>query len=186
VIGVSTAISVQGQSPSDDVDVYRLALRAAVTADRLSEGRLALMSETATDVADSVRWHEQVLKDPHERARLTKYAKPETVEAFLAAGATLSPLPRELASREFALVDAKHLKAERAAVGTWRGLASRHRVVHGRIVSVSSIGFDAVRSQALVWVKFTCGILCGDSKFVLLERGPTGWQVINVDTHWVY
>ena len=44
---------------------------------------------------------------------------------------------------------------------------------------MSRIGFDASGSQALLYVSYSCGSLCGYDYFVLVEHRSDGWHAVN-------
>jgi hypothetical protein len=46
------------------------------------------------------------------------------------------------------------------------------------VMAFSRIGWDAMSSQALLYVENGCGPLCGTGMMILLSRGPTGWSVV--------
>jgi len=50
---------------------------------------------------------------------------------------------------------------------------------------LSRVGFDPARRQALVYVEWVCGALCGHGMYVLLERGRAGaWAVRREFAFW--
>ena len=79
----------------------------------------------------------------------------------------------------FLLVDANEARAITARNG-WRDFERRNALAPGS-VSVSRIGFDPSGSQALLYVDFACGSLCGSGRFVLLERVGSTWRVVKID-----
>jgi hypothetical protein len=85
------------------------------------------------------------------------------------------PLPPELGIlREFILVDAADFETFEAR----RNFARRNKVARDTIVTVSGIGFHRTKTQALVYVTFGCGSLCGHTTFVMTELASTGWTVV--------
>jgi hypothetical protein len=52
-------------------------------------------------------------------------------------------------------------------------------------VTLSRVGFDAVRTQALVYVGYLCGGLCGDGKFFLLVKEGGVWKIQHVAMTWI-
>jgi hypothetical protein len=178
-----SAASAPQLAPPEGAEVYRVALEAVPFESLGSPFKRHVLMASTFDPGGLWRGlDEQTLKtapylDP--RRRLT-YAKPETVESFLTAIATQKPLPKELRRVPgFLLVDADEARAITARNG-WREFERRNALAPGR-VSVSRIGFDPSGSQALVYVDFVCGSLCGSGSFVLLERAGRTWRVVKID-----
>jgi hypothetical protein len=139
--------------------------------------RLAVSDTTA---AVGEFWRALALHPTTDLRHLLSFARPETVESLLANGDTVKPLPRELAALpEYALFSA----AEASAAfknNKGRQFARRPRVIEGAAVSFSSLGYDASRTQALVFVNYVCGTLCGHTAYVMLERVEGNWRVAKV------
>ena len=54
------------------------------------------------------------------------------------------------------------------------------------LVDFSRVGFNAARTQAVVYVSRSCGGLCGTGQMVLLTRKPDGsWRVARIGHLWV-
>lgn len=51
-----------------------------------------------------------------------------------------------------------------------------------RYFSLSPVGFNRARTQAIVYVQETCGRLCGSFRFHLLEKIRGEWKEVGVDT----
>lgn len=51
-----------------------------------------------------------------------------------------------------------------------------------RYFSLSPVGFNRARTQAIVFVQETCGGLCGSFRFHLLEKVRGKWKEVAVDT----
>jgi hypothetical protein len=180
---LSVLATLQLQAPVAEAEVYRIALAAMQFEPLGSTSRKHALIAAPFD--PGVMWRglsEAAIKnapylDP--KRRLT-YAKPETVESFLAAIETQRPVPPDIGRlAAFLLVDERQARAVTARDG-WRAFERRHALAPG-IVSVSRIGFDRSGSQALLYVSFVCGLLCGHDDFVLLERGDAGWHVVKID-----
>jgi len=115
--------------------------------------------------------------------RLT-YARPDTVDSFLEAIETQRRLPKELRSlQDFLIVEQPELRAI-VARDQLTAFERRHALAPGT-VAVSRIGFDASGSQALLYVAFSCGLLCGHGTFILLERNAGRWDVVKIDGYMV-
>ena len=187
VIGLTAAgMTASGQSRSDEVDAYRLALRAVVPIERAEQPQRFALHDSTINLG--ARWRqlesEELFKPLHPRTRAT-YAKRETIEDFLKVSASSRSLPRELHSlREFFLVPSSVRLVD--AQGRWSAFAQRNQLVPGSSVAVSRIGFDSTRSQAFVYVSYVCGSLCGHEMFVLTERDSSGWHVLKVNRYGEY
>jgi len=46
------------------------------------------------------------------------------------------------------------------------------------IISISPVGFNESKDRALVYVSFTCGVLCGGVHFYTLEKCGNSWKII--------
>ena len=51
--------------------------------------------------------------------------------------------------------------------------------------SLSKVGFDRTRGQALVHFVNWCGSLCGTGTYVLVEKGLSGWEVKQTGMMWI-
>jgi len=53
-------------------------------------------------------------------------------------------------------------------------------------IELSRVGFDAVRTRALVRVGRYCGGMCGDGQVLLMERGADGqWRMTWAVGSWI-
>ncbi len=59
----------------------------------------------------------------------------------------------------------------------WGGFEKHYPDSPG-IISVSSVGFNESKDRALVYVSFTCGLLCGGAHFYTLEKRGNSWKII--------
>ena len=55
----------------------------------------------------------------------------------------------------------------------------------GKQVWFSRIGFDKLKTQALVHVGYSCGHLCGYGHFVLLTKYKDGWKIKKKMQTWI-
>jgi hypothetical protein len=71
-------------------------------------------------------------------------------------------------------------------LGKARGWAAYYRrYPHSLgIISMSRVGFNAERDQALVYIDRICGGLCGEGDYVLLVKEKGAWSVRHRDTLW--
>ena len=185
VLGAWLSAAAPQVQPPEEAEVYRVALQAVQFESLGSRFKRHVLIATTFDPGGMWRdLDEQMIKaapylDP--RRRLT-YVKPETVESFLTAITAQKPLPKELRRvPALLLVETAEARAITARNG-WRDFERRNALAPGT-VSVSRIGFDPTGSQALLYVDFVCGSLCGSGSFVLLERSGSTWRVVKIDSY---
>jgi hypothetical protein len=122
----------------------------------------------------------ETLREPGDHraflARGLEGEAPATLEAFQRALADTSPLRPLLPRRRVWLVGEPR-KSDGAAPLVPRLL---YAPVHG----FSHVGFNADRTQAIVYATFFCGDTCGDGNYVLLERGGAGWRITDIENAW--
>jgi hypothetical protein len=172
------AVPARAQSRSDEVEIYGLALRAVVPLERLRSRQRFMLMKSTLDLGED--WRSFADLPVHPRARAS-YAKAETVENFLEISDASAPLPRDMRSlREFYLMNPFETRLLESR-GHLEEFQRRKRLVLGTSVWVSGIGFDTSRTQALVYVSYVCGMLCGHAMFVMTLRGAAGWRVARVD-----
>lgn len=54
------------------------------------------------------------------------------------------------------------------------------------LVRLSRVGFNAARSEALVYLEFQCGAECGSGRLVQLARDPAGnWRIVSGELLWI-
>jgi len=184
ILGATLAAPSEAQvdRPPDLAEVYRTAL-GAMEFEPLGSARKkhALIASTFDPGGmwrelDQPTLESAPYLDP--RRRLT-YARTETIESFLSAIETQKPLPAALGRLpEFLLVQPH----DAPKADGWRAFERRHTLAPG-VISVSRIGFDRSASQALLYVSFICGSLCGSDSFVLLERDGATWRVVKIDRY---
>ena len=114
-------------------------------------------------------WEKELVRasgDVESRQRLS-YARPDTVEAFSSGVGTPGPVPEPLA-KALSLRPVARATPVREGLGTF---------------VVSRIGVNATATEALVYVYFGYGRLCGSGHFVLLGRDGSGWRAVKVDLY---
>ena len=67
---------------------------------------------------------------------------------------------------------------------SWREFASRYAGSPG-YVAMSGIGFNDARSEAVVYIMFSCASLCGMGIYVRLARKKGAWAVASQTMAWV-
>jgi hypothetical protein len=68
-----------------------------------------------------------------------------------------------------------------------KGLDESHRLYPKSqgFMTLSRIGFNPKKSQALLYIGNLCGGLCGSGQFFLLAKEGKSWKIQNVATVWV-
>jgi hypothetical protein len=68
-----------------------------------------------------------------------------------------------------------------------KGLDEFHRLYPKSqgFMTLSRIGFNPKKSQALLYIGNLCGGLCGSGQFALLAKEGKSWKIQNVATVWV-
>ncbi len=67
----------------------------------------------------------------------------------------------------------------------WKLFFRKYPLAAG-LVRLSRAGFNAARSEALVYLEFQCGAECGSGRLVNLARTPGGiWQINNGELLWI-
>jgi hypothetical protein len=167
---IAVLIGGPAASPDTETVVYDLALRAVVQ--RASRARLAVPTASA-DL--SKMWAHAAAPGSSTadlRTRSLAYAAPDTVEAFIHESSRSQRVPKALGRlKAYRLVDAGRL-AEAERTSAWERFARDENVDSAGVARVSAIGFNAARTEALVFV--------GDGSttwFVLLRLGVAGWVV---------
>lgn len=180
VFVVLTTASRAASGP-DESELYRLAIESFVAVDHPAAGLKRAVWASTFDPSSQWRNLEtaapQLAAELNPRSRSRAYASPETIESFLTAVRTQKHLPTKMARHGFVLIEKQD-----APVG-WEERAefnSRLHLANG-MVTVSRIGFDSSYSQALVWVSYVCGSLCGHFGVVMLQRDGSHWRVAKLD-----
>lgn len=55
----------------------------------------------------------------------------------------------------------------------------------GGVISLSHVGFDPALSEAVVFVSYVCGELCGSGHRYILRKKQGRWEVVNKSMMWV-
>jgi hypothetical protein len=66
----------------------------------------------------------------------------------------------------------------------WKDFYERYPGSRG-VISLSRVGFNSERNQAIVYVENVCAGLCGRSYYVLLMKSKQGWKVEKEMRLWV-
>jgi hypothetical protein len=64
-------------------------------------------------------------------------------------------------------------------------LSQKYSKGGAEIIRLSRVGFNADKSQALVFVSFQCGWTCGEGNYVLLAKKEGQWKVKKKDMTWI-
>jgi hypothetical protein len=64
-----------------------------------------------------------------------------------------------------------------ALVQRWDGYYRRHPD-SGGFIQLSAVGFDRLRTRAVVYVAHSCDVQCGGGTYHLLEKNGTDWRLL--------
>jgi hypothetical protein len=98
--------------------------------------------------------------------------------------------PATLADFERRLKDRRSLRGLLPRSRVWlveRNQAGEpeHPLALAPLNAFSHIGFNAERAQAIVYVSYVCGGMCGDGHYVLLERTGRRWRISRHFRSWI-
>jgi hypothetical protein len=100
---------------------------------------------------------------------------PATVEAFQRAVSRTDAFGRLLPRRRVWRVG--------ASVGGVEPLVPR--ILYASVHGFSHVGYNPARTQAIVYATFHCGETCGGGVYVLLQRSPRGWRIVDTLMAWI-
>ena len=114
-------------------------------------------------------------------------AAPDTARSFKTAR-TDSLVDESIPSRvPYTLIRERELRAlfsDPDLSASWREFAARYAGSPG-YVAMSGIGFNDARSEAVVFVVYSCASLCGKGIYVRLTKEKGAWVVANQTMAWV-
>jgi hypothetical protein len=119
---------------------------------------------------DASGWEQNFRRSLHKAA-------PSTIDAFLAASRQEGELPAALGQTPgVTLVASAELARVLEAPGRdyWSTFARRYPKARG-IVSLSAIAYGESGNEAMAYLGFNCGLLCGHGLVVVLQRDGTRW-----------
>ncbi len=124
-------------------------------------------------------WSDEFRREENLRRFLKKPA-PSTIDAFLTAVRREGELPLAVGQRpDVTVVPSAELARELEAPGRdyWRTFARRYPKARG-IVSLSAIAYGDSRNEAMAYLGFSCGLLCGHGLAVVLQRDGSRWVAV--------
>lgn len=111
---------------------------------------------------------------------------PEAIADYTAKNKESSPLKRSLRPKlDYVLVERAELDKMFAKGGGWWEEFYRRFPDSGGYASLSRVGFDAGGNRALVYIKHSCGGLCGSGHYVLLKKEEGAWKVEKSRMVWI-
>jgi hypothetical protein len=117
---------------------------------------------------DVLRNHLAAFDPPLEQVLASDTIRRELIESFKAINRNRQRLPR-LLSRDVVMVSTREIFESRdKPQGPARGYSYLSRPAYSK------------DGYALLYASYTCGVLCGQSWLVVLQRTATGWQVAAV------
>jgi hypothetical protein len=158
----------------DDLAVY-VALLNHPSLPSSSDKRGLVVSK---ELASPPMWSDEFRRGENLRRFLKKPA-PSTIDAFLAAVRQEGALPVALGQRpDVALVPSAELARVLEAPGAdWHTFARRYPTARG-IVSLSAIAYGDSGNEAMAYLGFSCGLLCGHGLAVVLQRDGARWVAV--------
>jgi hypothetical protein len=54
-----------------------------------------------------------------------------------------------------------------------------------RLITLSNVGFNTNRREALAYVSYYCGIRCGGGSFIILKKIRNKWSVLAREQMWL-
>jgi hypothetical protein len=114
-------------------------------------------------------------------------AATDTAQSFLTAR-TNSLLDERLAcSMPYTLIHERDLRALFAnpdLSASWREFGARYSGAPG-FVAMSGIGFNEARSEAIVFITYSCASLCGKGLYIRLSKEKGVWTVASQHMAWI-
>ena len=166
-------------SPFESNEVYSVILHAKFPSD--SKGKLLVVVPETTGC--SLYEDESTQKDFGPRgpfAVTVKDLMPEidvdTASNYLAVNKLGGPLVVSVPDLNIAVVNPAELRD---------GLFYKKYPNFDGVISLSQVGFNERHDQALVYVAYTCGGLCGSGSYVLLARTNGRWLILRDEGLWV-
>ena len=151
-----TVTTVTGQSPFDPVDqseydVFAIALRQ-LTSDK---------ETTLVVIDDKTNWSDLRQTDSALLFKELRSLKQETFQNFSIKNERKQKLTNQFKLKaKIKLIGEDEAALDTAQADPWESFHKRHRTA-GAIFTLSRVGFDKEKSQALVYVAYFCGGLCG-------------------------
>jgi hypothetical protein len=124
-------------------------------------------------------WSDEYRREENLRRFLKKPA-PSTIDAFLKAVRREGELPASVGQRpDVTVVPAAELARELEAPGgdSWGAFARRYPQARG-IVSLSAIAYGESGNEAMAYLGFSCGLVCGHGLAVVLQRNGSQWVAV--------
>lgn len=87
---------------------------------------------------------------------------------------------------EYVLVDAVEIKtiASFKPMDDWKEFHRKYPEAAG-YVTLSRVGFNETRDQALMLTSFVCHPLCDEGVYILLAKSDGAWKVVNTARAWI-
>jgi hypothetical protein len=88
---------------------------------------------------------------------------------------------------KYVTVDAREIKQllhDWTPIGEWKGFKDKYPTADG-FFQLSRVGLSARLDEALVYVSWSCGPLCGYGDLLLLSKKNSEWKVVNRARLWV-
>ena len=184
-LGCPALIGAQADSDVDpEHDEYAVYSAVIVTSFLTSKTGTQLIIANATcrgmvvKTIDDINFLVQTPSFPFATKEKPSPLSPDTFANYLERNAQTQVLKNLFHSKVgYALVDYDEIERLAGRLDNFKNFHLRYPGAHG-FITLSRIGFNRKRDQALVFTTWTCGDLCGEGWFVLLSRVNGEWQVI--------
>ena len=166
----------------DDSAIYSEVLQEAVLKGKSDGTRIVLYSKASAGLPPGLAGSSS--SDAEDRQALLAAADVSTRNDFDAKTKLTCDLPANIgpAGRVTLVMPEEEAKLF-AKSGDWKTFGQKYPNAAG-FTLLSGIGFNRSRTQALVYVGNSCGLLCGSGHFVLLAKKRDKWVVQKTALLW--
>ena len=88
---------------------------------------------------------------------------------------------------KYVIVDEREIKEllhEGTPLGEWKGFKDKYPTAEG-FITLSRVGLSARMDEALVYITWNCGPLCGQGELYLLAKKDSHWNLVNRAQLWI-
>jgi hypothetical protein len=168
LVGYSNQGFAKRSGASQDLEPAEYAVYAVVLDEK--KNRTQLVIDEYTRIADLSNSDSQRILE--QLAPLTK----ETYEDFVAKNEKPSKLTNEFNLKaEIKFLGKEDEVPQDRTKDPWEAFHQKYRA--GAIHTLSRVGFNKDKTQALVFVAFICGGLCGEGNYFLLTKNEGQWKI---------
>jgi hypothetical protein len=162
----------------EDYSVYAAVLKERfITRDTrrlVIESSTSIDDESYADLDETVKRGAPLTKETADNFK-SKHASRKLRDRFNL------PLPIHLLNKKEI---ARVFKRRNKTSDVWEGFYRAYPSAPG-LFKLSRVGFNADKSQALLFVAHSCGLLCGEGSYFVLVKKDGEWKVVKELTTWV-